>query len=149
MNIDLVDQAKELFGGRKPEHFTNYTHCEECLEHDQTLLNSDIESIGLDELGNPGWNPLCFSSPEGIRYYMPALVRLSLETAFDEFYFDQLLFHLEGDGPNNALVTSCSAQQREFVANFIKHMIENYPEQLESNRCVEEALKSYEIWAAP
>ena len=80
MSLDWVERTKEHFGGRKPVHFTHYEHCDECLEHDQTLLNCDVDSIGLEALGNPGWDPLCFCTEEGFRYYMPALVRL-LKTA--------------------------------------------------------------------
>ncbi|VAX05467.1 hypothetical protein MNBD_GAMMA26-1571 [hydrothermal vent metagenome] len=39
--MDWVAKAKELFEMPKPEHFTNFTHCCECDEHDQTLLVSD------------------------------------------------------------------------------------------------------------
>ena len=92
--MDWIDRAKYLFKAPKPEHFTNFNHCEECEEHDQTLLALDIDIIGIDELGNPGWDPICFASPEGKKYYLPALIRLSLDTMMDEFYLDQFLFHL-------------------------------------------------------
>jgi hypothetical protein len=43
--MDWAREAKRLFCVDKPKHFTNYTHCE---EHDQTLINSTIDSIGLE-----------------------------------------------------------------------------------------------------
>src|SRR5687767_15001421 len=96
MGIDWQHRAKSLFNTSKPDHFTDYQHCCECAEHDQTLLSFDHDSIGLSELGNPGWDPLCFSSPEGLIYYMPAMVRLTLDTIDNpqESYLDQFLFHL-------------------------------------------------------
>ena len=84
-NMDWISEAKRIFRMAKPEHFANYEHCEECEEHDQTLINSSIDTIGFGELGNPGWDPICFSSTEGKKYYMPSFIRLSLETMDDDF----------------------------------------------------------------
>ena len=131
----------------KPRHFTNYKHCEECEEHDQTLLNSSIDKIGLGELGNPGWDPICFSSAIGKQYYMPSFIRLSLETMDDEFYFGQLLFHLEADGNGNELFLSCNQEQRAFIHAFVEYVILQYTEQLEANCYENEALKVQEIWS--
>jgi len=105
--MDWKQQAKLIFNVEKPAHFVDSMHCSECAEHDQTLLAFDVDSIGLAQLGNPGWDPLCFSSAEGIRYYMPALVRLTLDTMEKphETYIDQMLFHLLQDGMNNRLVS--------------------------------------------
>ncbi len=147
MTVDWVAEARRLFLSERPEHFTNYRHCDECAEHDQTLLTAEIDTIGLEELGNPGWDPICFSSPEGRSYYMPAFVRLSLDTVDDAFYFEQFLFHLEGDGPGNDWLLSCNQEQRRFVADFIRHMISSYPERLEECLCADQALRVYEVWA--
>ena len=106
--MNWIDAAKILFESQRPEHFTNHEHCEECAEHDQTLLSSDIETIGLAELGNPDWEPICFTSAEGGKYFLPAFIRLRFETINDAFYFGQFLFHLEGNGPENDFYLSCS-----------------------------------------
>ena len=142
-----IDRAKKLFNAPKPEHFTNFNHCPECAEHDQTLLAADIDTIGLDELGNPGWDPICFASPEGKKYYLPAFIRLSLDTMKDEFYIEQFLFHLEGDGPDSAFYRSCTKAQKNFVASFIEYVIEQYAEEIEANSCTDKSLSSYEIWS--
>jgi hypothetical protein len=63
--MDWIQHAKQLFQMPKPEHFTTYRHCCECAEHDATLLAYDVNAIGVEQLGNPGWDPLCFVSPEG------------------------------------------------------------------------------------
>ena len=101
----------------------------------------------MRELGNPGWDPLCFCSAEGIEYYFPALVRLSLETAKnDEFYFDQLLFHLAYGGEENRFLLHCTSLQKEFVVAFIEYMIAVFPDQIEENMCADEALSVHELW---
>lgn len=131
----------------KPKHFTNYKHCEECEEHDQTLINSSIDTIGLDELGSPGWDPICFSTEKGKQYYMPSFIRLSLETMGDEFYFGQLLFHLDADGKGNELYVACTQEQRNFVHSFVAHIVLQHTEQLEANCYKNEALKVQKIWS--
>lgn len=145
--MNWVKEAKHIFMMGKPEHFTDYKHCEECADHDETLRNTDVDSISIEELGRPGWDPICFCSNEGKRYYMPAFVRLSLETVRDDFYFSQFLFHLENDGLESSLSLSCSNEQRHFVASFIEYMINAYSKEIDDNLCTDEALKVYEIWA--
>jgi hypothetical protein len=78
--MDWIQEARRQFKGPKPAHFTNYPHCCECAEHNAVLTASDVNSIGLQQLGNPGWDPLCFAAVEGLLYYLPALIRLTLET---------------------------------------------------------------------
>jgi hypothetical protein len=148
--MDWKKQAKLLFNLPKPEHFGNYQHCCECAEHDQTLLAHDIESIGLDQLGNPGWDPLCFCSPEGLIYYMPALIRLTLNTIDDpqKNYLDQLLFHLIYDGENNRLVSACNAEQRKFVADFLAYLLETYSAEIEKGvMTYDDLFRAHEIWS--
>ena len=146
-SANLIAEANRLFAANKPEHFTDYLHCDECAEHNETLRNSDIERIGMAELGNPGWDPICFCSAEGVKYYLPALVRLSLDTVEDDFYFGQFLFHLENDGANNKLIKSCSSEQRTFMTQFLKFMIEQYTEEIEESFCTDDALRTYELWS--
>jgi hypothetical protein len=64
--MDWTQHVTQLFKVPKPAHFTNYRHCCECAEHDATLLAHDVHSISFQQLGNPGWDPLCFTSVKGI-----------------------------------------------------------------------------------
>ena len=145
--MDWVKEAKVTFKSERPEHFTNYKHCEECAEHDETLRNADIDTIGLDVLGNPGWDPICFTSVEGKKYFMPSFIRLSIETIENEFYFGQFLFHLEGDGKDNSLVQGCTEKQKKFIHSFIEYMLDSFLKEIELNRYIDETLKVYEIWS--
>ena len=147
--MDWVETAKELFKSQKPKHFTNFKHCDECEEHDRTLLEVDIDTIGLDELGNPGWDPICFTSPEGKKYFVPAFMRLSLGTMKDDFYLEQFLFHAEGDGPKNDFYTSCTKEQRQFIASFFAYVTEEYADEIEENLCTDKVLENFEVWSKP
>jgi hypothetical protein len=135
---------------QKPEHFTNHLHCEECAEHDQTLLSHDRDSLPIDVVNNPGWDPVCFCSPEGKAYYMPTLVRFALENgdANSLPYWLQLLFHLEGDGPNNALIAYCSKPQRRAIAMFLEHLVESRAAAIEMYGSTDEVLKTHSYWAS-
>lgn len=146
--MDWKQRAKVLFNVQKPNHFVDYQHCCECAEHDQTLLECDVHSIGLAQLGNAGWDPLCFCSAEGLMYYMPGLIRLTLDTMnTSEVYLDQLLFHLTYDGMDNRLVRACSGEQREFITNFLEYLVENYPSQIEAGAFTSDhILRTHEIW---
>ena len=147
--MNWTDEAKRVFQTNKPEHFTNYQHCCECAEHDETLGSHDIDSIGINELGNPGWDPICFCNAEGFLYYMPALIRLTLDSMEkpEEFYLDQLLFHLIGDGKDNRRVSACNAEQRQFVARFLEYLTENYMTRIEAGLChADDILKAHDIW---
>ena len=149
--MDWKQQAKLIFNLPKPAHFGNYQHCCECAEHDQTLLEFDVDSIGLPQLGNPGWDPLCFSSAEGLMYYMPALIRLTLDTMDNprETYLDQMLFHLVQDGPGNRLVSASNKEQREFVADFLEYLVENYCSPIDEGVFTsDDILRAHEIWRA-
>ena len=145
--MDWIEESKRIFKAAKPDHFTNYTHCEECAEHDETLRNSNAESIGMEELGKVGWDPMCFCTVEGKKYYMPALIRLCMDTLnSDEPYLGQFLFHLEGDGENNELVMDCTPEQRRFIASFMAYLIEQHAKEIELDFSTNEALRVHEIW---
>ena len=147
--MNCIQEAQRLFHGPKPVYFTNYRHCCACAEHDETLLTADVETIGLQQLGNPSWDPLCFSSVEGILYYMPALIRLTLDTMDkpQERYLDQMLFHLIRDGKDNEVVRACSPEQRAFVAEFLVYLIDQYSAELDGCAYADDMLKAYEIWS--
>lgn len=63
---DILTGIDAAFCGiGRPEHFTNFTHCEECAEHDELLRMRDRETLCLEDVGNPGWDPICFCSSSG------------------------------------------------------------------------------------
>lgn len=146
--MNRIQEAKQLFNVPKPEHFTNYRHCCECAEHNATLVAYDINTIGVEQLGNPGWDPLCFTSVEGLLYYMPALIRLTLETMDkpQERYLDQLLFHLIRDGKDHDFVRACSPEQRACIAGFLEYVIDQYAAEIDECTYADDLLTAYDIW---
>jgi hypothetical protein len=92
---------------------------------------------------------LCFAAVEGLLYYIPALIRLALETMDtpQEQYLDQLLFHLIRDGKDNDLVRACSQEQRAYVVEFLAHLMEQYSVQIDECTYADDLLKAYDIWS--
>ncbi|WP_052659214.1 hypothetical protein [Pseudomonas sp. LFM046] len=131
----------------RPEHFTDYRHCCECAEHDETLRSRDRETLRHADVGNAGWDPLCFCSAEGIAYYLPALARFALEEPTPEldWYGWQLVFHLYYGAADNRLLLHCDAAQRQAVAALLAHLVDTRAELLELD--VDDVLRAYEIWS--
>src|SRR5262245_4858278 len=110
MEASMLDDASVHGGVRaafarceRPEHFTDYTHCEECAEHHDLLRSRDNDTLRIADVGNPGWDPLCYVDPAGLGYFFPGLARLALEDPDPEYgwYPQQLLFHLTYEGAEN------------------------------------------------
>ena len=147
--MDWFQRAKLIFEVPRPEHFVDPLHCCECAEKDETLRAHGVDSIGRDQLGYPGSDPIAFSSVAGIMYYMPALIQLTLDTidSPDEMYIDQFLFHLIRDGSGNELVAVCNADQRRMVSGFLEYLIGHYGPQIDARVfSADQILKAHEIW---
>lgn len=145
----LEDFSQAFRNCPRPVHFTNFEHCDECAEHDRLLLSRTPETLSIENVDNPGWDPICFISPDGFAYFLPALVRLVLEeSASDaEWFGNQFFWHLISDGPGNARLRHCSQVQRDAVARFISYLIETRSDQIEANCANEDALRALEIWS--
>jgi len=135
----LVEEAKKLFpANNRPGAFIrNPDHCCECAEHEETLREHDQDSIGIEQLGNAGWDPICFISPEGYKYYFPALVRLALNDSDNMSYIEQFLFSLAYDGPNNERFKSFSEEQKQFVRKLLLEIIDSVSISEEGQRWLE------------
>ena len=125
----------------RPEHFTDYRHCPECAEHDELLRSRNLETLSLADVGNIGWDPMCFVTDEGFKYWMPALARLALkpETEQGGWYLPQLLPYLD-EAKLSYRLAGASQQQRNAVAHFLVHIKDTRPE-LVGVYGVEEELK--------
>lgn len=141
--LDLIREGYTLFGiYHKPNAFTNSSHCEECEEHNSTLMSSARETISLRELGTPGWDPICFVNGEGMKYYFPALVRLALESNKEEEYLSQFLFHLS----SNPSFSEFTLQETNFVRKLLEYIESNYQELIEESLCKTDLESAIRTW---
>jgi hypothetical protein len=127
----ILRQIAAAFAGTpRPERFTDFRHCCECAEHDETLRAHDPETLGLAQL-SPAWDPICFATLPAYLYYLPGLARLALGTGAD-YFLDQFLFHLRGDR-----VRAFTGAQRRAVLALLRHWAEErldevYPSDLDA-----------------
>jgi len=131
----------------RPHHFTNFTHCCECAEHDAVLRARDRDTLAIEDVGNAGWDPICFITAEGFRYYLPSLVRLALGDPGSRQpapYVHQLLFHLIGDGEDNRRVAACTPPQRKAVTAFLWHLTGT--RDCKAAGCEDNLERAIEIW---
>ncbi|MBT8769066.1 hypothetical protein [Metapseudomonas boanensis] len=143
--LALIDAA--FADAPRPVHFTDYRHCCECAEHDELLRSRDRSTLQHTDVGNAGWDPICFCSPEGIAYFMPALVRFALAQPNDQldWYGWQLLFHLYQGGAYNTFLNACSAPQRQAIAALLAHLIDTRADLLELE--TDDILQAHELWS--
>lgn len=133
----------------RPEHFANYQHCCECYEHDELLRSRNRDTLRLEDVNNPGWDPICFVNEQGWRYYLPALVSLADETAQNpkDWYLPQLLFHLISDGKENRRVACCNVTQRQAIAAFLWHALETSATLITDYQLDNDLQTAIEIWS--
>jgi hypothetical protein len=149
-DAEILEQVREAFAScPRPEHFTNYTHCCECAEHDDVLRSRDLETLSIEDVGNPAWDPICFISPEGFAYYLPALCRLALspEDPHRGWYGYPFLFHLRYDGPQTVRILACTPEQRRAVAAVLRHILETRAELADRYGQSHELLTAIEYWS--
>jgi hypothetical protein len=148
--LRCIEQA--FAGLSKPEHFTNHAHCDECEEHDQTLLARTRETLRREDLGNAGWDPIIFSSEEGIAYLFPALARFALLPDVwrqHSWYGSQLLSHLAWDGGSNRFLAWCSPGQRDAVYSLLMHLAETRRPAIEREGDENALLTALSGWRPP
>ena len=148
---DIIAAVDKAFGGiDRPEHFTNYTHCEECAEHDETLRAKPRVLLTRKDLGTLGWNPVTFCHLGAKAYLFPRLARELLAEP-DETYgwygpeFISLVYWPLGD---NDFRQYCNTQQRAVVLALILHVIESRASLVESCCCADDFLSCHQEWSA-
>lgn len=147
---EIIVTVRHAFASRpRPNHFTNHRHCDECADHDAVLCSRDLDTLLHTDVGNPGWDPICFTTPEGFAYYLPALVRLTLSdpTEPDDWYGIQLLFHLNDVGPNNPRIAVCTIEERGVIVQFLNHLVETRSQLVDRYRLTDDLFMALEYWS--
>jgi hypothetical protein len=113
---NALGDIDRMFGSSpRPDQFTNDpTHCPECAEHEETLRSCTRETIGLEKLGQPGWDPICMASEAAFRYYLPALARLAFGRG-EQQYLPQFVSHV---GSRRA--SAFNPAERRVLARFLE-----------------------------
>lgn len=150
-DADILRRVHDAFATcERPTHFTDYMHCPECAEHDELLRTRTPETLTLDDVGNPGWDPLCFVEPTGFAYYFPSLARLVLVApdAEHDWYGPQLLFHLTYEEVTNRHFLHCTSDQRHAVALLLRHLHDTQAAWVSEWCCAEALQTAIMLWSA-
>ena len=127
--MNMYNNLYKCFASRmRPVHFTDYTHCEECAEHDATLRASDNDSISFQDVGNIAYSPISFISIEGFLYYLPGLARLAGGIE-DEYFLDTFLVYLECQERRNSL----NEHERKTLSDYLVYLKETIIESIQEN----------------
>lgn len=153
---DIMAGLDRAFAGvRRPEHFTDFTHCEECREHDELLRARDRETLAVADVENPGWGPVNFLTPEGFRYYLPALARIALSAEGEGFLSSFVPFHLcdifymESGPERHPWLVALEPPQRDAVRRYVHHVAETRRGKLEHyGVTAEEVDRAVALWDA-
>jgi hypothetical protein len=73
--LHVVDQHFARY--ERPNEYIDATHCCECAEHYEELRDVTVGQLTKEHVGDGAWDPTCFLTTEGFRYYFPALVRIA------------------------------------------------------------------------
>ncbi|GAB4190194.1 MAG: hypothetical protein Tsb002_17940 [Wenzhouxiangellaceae bacterium] len=118
-----------VFARRKrPEHFTDYKHCEECSDHDATLRSKDNDTISFKDVGNVSYSPISFISVEGFLYYLPGLARLA-GCDGDEYFLDTFLIYFDNPERRDAL----NDLERKVLSDYLIFLKESMSNSIQDN----------------
>ena len=79
-------------------------------------------------MGNSGWDPICYITAEGYKYYFSALVRLAINDIDTLEYIDLFLYGLVTNGADNMRFSIFSEDQKKFVQNLLIELVDSIPE---------------------
>ena len=86
----------------------------------------DNDTLTLTPLENPGWDPVCFLTPEGFRYFAPGLIRVQIEAlkpdpAIFMRYLDIVGFHLRD--PHHKQFSLFASEEIRLVADLYRELL--------------------------
>jgi len=140
----LVNRAYQVFSVfEKPEHATNYEHCEECAGYDEMLLHVGRKELTTEQIGTVSWGPVPFLTPEAMAYYMPRLIEIAasgVDNRDRDPYFTHFINSVSA-GPASRQYALFKTPQRLAVASALVFIKENHYERVLSF-CWEDTLET-------
>lgn len=132
----------------RPEHFTDRDHCCECADHDDLLRSRDLQTLVVEDVGNAGWDPICFVTDQAFFYLFPALARLALDPPSYGYgwYLEQLLFHLTYEGALNRRMVAAQPAHKHAVLMLLNQIQDTRAALVEEHGCQEELRLAQTIW---
>lgn len=144
---DWVRRSRQVFDQPRPSKFTT-CDCLECRDHEILLSANDVDTIRQEVFGGSGLTALRFATVQGQLYYMPALVRLCLQTIGRGIFLEEFLRFLDPTSSRQKpLLDHCSLEQRKFVSELLSCLIETRSGEIDRDGQSDEMLACFEKWA--
>ena len=147
--LDRIDRA---FGPvARPTTFTDVNHCCECREHDEELSVRPRMELQRADLGGAAWDPICFTSAQGVAYLFPILARYAMAPSLWpdwDWYGEQMVFHLRSQKPQDDILSLCTGEQRAAVAGMIAWIIAHRVAEIEDYHSTDDWLDAARLWSA-
>src|SRR5690242_17899206 len=126
--LAAIDQA---FGDlpRPKTMVRNPNHCDECSDHEAVMQAVTPQTITLKEIGNIGWDPVCYLTDEAFCYFMLGFARIAL--AKPGSYLFQFFLHLNYEPSSR--IDAFNREQRRAVKQLVDYIGETMPDKVTAN----------------
>ena len=148
--MNFIAESKIIFDIGRPKVFMdNPNHCGECKDVEFNAQENDINTLTLAKAGDGYASLLSFLNDIGFIYYMPAFIRLCIETTMDEGYISEFIFAITDEKQNNSRLHACTKEQRQFIYNFLKWYKNNHSDILKQWLIEENEIdEAISLWSA-
>ena len=147
----ILAEINKAFGNvARPELFTVADGDPETMDHEALLSSKDRETLTLEDVNRPGYNPMTECLPPGFAYYFPTLARLALLHPADPLYgyasvlLDKLRFYEHG----NDFYSYCNTEERAAVISFLRHILNTRPSIVSASLDPEDFVHCFTSWEA-
>ncbi len=153
MKLDksILAEIETAFGNvDRPELFTVADGDPETMDHEALLNSKNRETLTLEDVNRPGYNPMTECLPPGFAYYFPTLARLALLHPTDPWYWyasvllDKLRFYEHG----NDFHRYCNGEQRSAITSFLRHILDTRHSIVSASLDPDDFMHCYESWEA-
>jgi hypothetical protein len=144
----LAEVDNAFLDAPRPKTFTVEDGDPECMDHDALLHSRTRDTLTIQDVNRPGYDPLTECLPDGMAYFFPSLARFALVEPHDvwNWYGQLLLNHLRYGASGNRFYLHCTSRQRAAVAALLRHLIETRAALIEENLCVDDFASCLAWW---
>jgi len=135
-------------GVPRPNQFMPDLFDPEARDHEELLQGRSNGSLTIQDVGAAGYTPISSCSAEGIRYFMPALARMALESPTYNYnwFADTLLLYVLRPERAARLRDLCSPEQRRAVSDLLRHYLTSQHELSSKLSTDGEIIEAIEYW---
>ncbi|MFC4820321.1 hypothetical protein [Dokdonella ginsengisoli] len=134
----------------KPEHSTNYSHCEECAEYDLLLRSVARTELTVAQIGTVAWGAIPFLTPQALAYYFPRLAELALRgerNVEGDSFVCQFLNQVLSQGKGSPQLSCLGSEHRLLVLRCMDFIADVHLEEIEAQCYADVLQESILAWS--